>query len=117
MTYSGVTAVFRPNSNLAANTTYTARITTGAEDLAGNALAVNKVWSFTTGTATDTTAPTVSSTVPANGATGVSINRKISATFSEAMDPLTINHDNLYLKAWRNTRIRHCDLLRRNCGL
>ena len=39
----------------------------------------------------DTTPPTVSSTDPFNGATGVAINRKIAAAFSEAMDPTTIN--------------------------
>ena len=57
--YSGVTAVFTPASNLAASTTYTATITTGAEDLAGNALTADYVWSFTTGAAPDTTRPTV----------------------------------------------------------
>ncbi|MDP2371415.1 ice-binding family protein [Rhodoferax sp.] len=41
-------ATFTPGSNLAANTTYTATVSTGAKDLAGNALAANKVWSFTT---------------------------------------------------------------------
>ena len=49
VTYGTVTARFTPDSNLTASTTYTATITTGAKDLAGNALAVNKVWSFTTG--------------------------------------------------------------------
>jgi len=39
---------FQPNSVLAANTTYTATVTTGSTDLAGNALAANYVWSFTT---------------------------------------------------------------------
>src|SRR2546428_9603419 len=48
-------------------------------------------WSFTTGAGADTTAPTVSFTDPANAATGVAINKKIAATFSEAMDPLTIS--------------------------
>jgi hypothetical protein len=38
----------------------------------------------------DTTAPTVSSTIPADTATGVAINRNITATFSEAMDAATI---------------------------
>ena len=88
--YAGVTATFTPASNLTASTTYTATITTVAKDLAGNALAVNKVWSFTTGTAPDTTAPTVSSTNPANAATGVALNQQVAATFSEAMDSLTI---------------------------
>ena len=91
VTYSGVTAVFTPSSNLANSTTYTATITTGAKDLAGNTLVTNYVWSFTTGAAPDTTPPTVISTIPANGATNVAINSTISATFSEAMDPLSFN--------------------------
>jgi hypothetical protein len=98
VTYVGVTATFNPTGNLAANTTYTATIGTGAKDLAGNALATNYAWSFTTGAATDTTAPTVSSTVPANLATGVPLNQKINATFSEAMDPLTVTNITYTLK-------------------
>src|SRR6185436_10431025 len=43
---------FRPTSNLAANTVYAATITTGAKDLAGNALAANFAWSFTTAAST-----------------------------------------------------------------
>src|ERR1043166_7100744 len=89
VTYAGVTATFNPASALAPSTTYTATITTGMSDLAGNALANSFVWSFTTGATLDTTAPTVSFTVPANAATGVAISQKIAATFSEAMDPLT----------------------------
>ena len=38
----------------------------------------------------DTTPPTVSSTNPANAATGIAVNSAINATFSEAMDILTI---------------------------
>ena len=98
VTYAGTTATFNPTSNLAASTVYTATITTGVKDLAGNALAVAKTWSFTTGTAPDTTAPTVSSTLPANAATGVAINVSPAATFSEAMDPLTITTANFTLK-------------------
>jgi hypothetical protein len=84
------TATFDPTSDLAASTLYTATITTGVKDLAGNALAANKLWTFTTGTTTDTAAPTVISTNPADTATGVVINGNIAATFSEAMDPATI---------------------------
>src|SRR5439155_225593 len=90
VSYAGVTAIFTPAGTLAPNTTYTATLTTGARDLAGNALASNFVWSFTTGATPDTTAPIVSFTVPANAATGVAISQKIAATFSKAMDPLTI---------------------------
>ncbi|MFH1976725.1 MAG: ice-binding family protein, partial [Pseudomonadota bacterium] len=48
VTYVGTTATFNPTSNLAVSTVYTATITTGAKDLADNALAADKVWSFTT---------------------------------------------------------------------
>jgi len=41
-------ATFTPTSALAASTTYTATVTTGARDAAGNALASNHVWTFTT---------------------------------------------------------------------
>src|SRR4030067_3211322 len=50
VSYAGLTATFNPASDLASNATYTATITTGAKDLAGNALQSNFVWSFTTST-------------------------------------------------------------------
>src|SRR2546427_8278414 len=98
VTYAGVTATFTPAGNLAPLTTFTATVTTGAKDLAGNALAANFVWSFTTGATPDTTRPTVSATVPANAATGVAISGKIAVAFSEAMDPLTITPVTFTLK-------------------
>ena len=98
VTYAGVTATFTPLSNLAANTTYTSTITTGAKDLAGNALASDYLVSWTTGSTADTTAPTVSSTGALNGATGLPIDRKSTAVFSEFMDPLTITTETYTLK-------------------
>src|SRR6202034_4443257 len=77
--------------NLLPSTVYTATITTGAMDLAGTGLAQNYVWTFTTGAAAVVTAPTVTSTIPLNGATGVPLNQIVSATFSTAMNPATIN--------------------------
>jgi hypothetical protein len=90
VSYAGVTATFAPTGGLALNTLYTATITVGAADLSGNVLASDYVWTFTTGPLADTTAPTVFSTDPIDGAIGVPVNKKIAATFSEAMDPLTI---------------------------
>lgn len=89
--YSGTTATFTPTGNLAASTLYTATITTGVKDMAGNALASNHTWTFTTGTASDAIAPTVSSTSPANNAIGVGVNAAITATFSEPMLASAIN--------------------------
>jgi len=89
---SGSVATFTPTANLAPVTTYVATVTTGAQDLAGNGLASNYGWTFTTSAAPDTTRPTVIATIPTNGATGVPINQAVSATFSKAMDPATINN-------------------------
>ncbi|MDO8528052.1 MAG: Ig-like domain-containing protein [Deltaproteobacteria bacterium] len=90
VTASGNAATFTPTGNLGISTVYTATITTGATSLAGNGLAASEVWSFTTGTTADSTAPTVSSTNPVNAATGVAINSTVAASFSEEMDPLTL---------------------------
>jgi hypothetical protein len=81
---------FTPTSNLAPSTLFTATITTGVTDLAGDALATNYVWTFTTGAAVVVTPPELVSTVPANEATGVPLNQAVSATFTKAMNPLTI---------------------------
>jgi hypothetical protein len=86
----GDTLTFTPTSNLAPSTLFTATITTGAKNLAGTALTSIYVWTFTTGTATVTTAPEIVSTVPANAATGVPLNQAVSATFTEAINPLTL---------------------------
>jgi len=85
VTLSGTTATFNPTAPLASATTYTATITTGVTDLANNALAASKVWTFTTGAAADTTPPTVTSTNPAASQTGVPANTAVQATFSKAM--------------------------------
>ncbi len=90
------TATFTPTSALSNSTGYTATITTGAKDVAGNALAVNKIFAFTT--VADTTPPTVLSTSPTDGATGVAITATVKVTFSEAMDATTINGTTFSLK-------------------
>jgi len=88
VTYTGTVASFKPTVNLLPNTVYTATITTGAQNLAGTGLANNYVWTFTTGNAVN---PIVISTDPVNNATGVALNKIVTATFNMVMDPLTIN--------------------------
>ena len=83
---AGKTATFVPTGALTAGA-HTATLTTGIKDLAGNALAAT-TWNFTTGAA-DNTAPTVTSTDPADTATSVPVSTNITATFSEAVDPAT----------------------------
>jgi glucose/arabinose dehydrogenase len=52
LSQDGKKATFSPSSSLVASTPYTATITTGVKDLAGNGMASNKVWSFTTAAST-----------------------------------------------------------------
>jgi type IV pilus assembly protein PilY1 len=87
---TGKIATFHPSSALSSDTLYTATVTTGVKDAVGNALAGNYVWQFRT-MMVDTVKPTVTSVSPLAGATGVDPATAITATFSEAMDPLTIN--------------------------
>ncbi len=95
VSHSGVSATFMPSKNLSSMTRYTVTVkggSSGVRDLAGNPMASNYVWGWTTGVATDTAAPTITGTVNANGATNVAVNTKVGLTFSEAMDPLTITN-------------------------
>ena len=91
--YTGTKATFTPAASLVAGKIYTATITTGAKDIAGNAMTSKYLFNFTTtgGTVVDLTAPTISLTDPLNNATAVAVTKAVAVTFSEAMNPLTIN--------------------------
>ena len=84
---------FTPSGNLPLRTLHTVTITIGAKDQFGNALASNFVWTFTTGATScpPPPPPVVISVSPAAGAAAVCPNTVITATFSEALDPATIN--------------------------
>jgi hypothetical protein len=98
VTYAGSTATLTPPGALALNTTYTATITTGAQDTFGNALASNYGWTFKTSAAA-CAPPSVVSVAPPNGAVGICPNTLVVATFSEAMNASTINTTTFTLTA------------------
>ena len=111
VTYNPTTrvATLTPGSPLAGSTLYTARVLGGAtdprvKDAAGNALAVNRTWSFTT-LAADVTPPTVIATSPLDGATGFVRTANITATFSEAMTASTINTTTFELRDSTNALV------------
>lgn len=91
VSYSDNTIIFTPDNNLTADTKYTATITTDVKNEDGSSpLSTDYVWSFTTGSGTDTTAPEVTSTGPDVNATDVPLNRSVSALFNEALNPKTV---------------------------
>ncbi len=85
------TGVFTPSAPLTPNTLYSATITTAATDLYGNAMAANYAWSFTTTACAPVILPTVISVAPPNGNTLVCASSIMTASFSGAMNPSTIN--------------------------
>ena len=97
------TATLNPTNDLAEGTTYTATVTTGVKDLAGNALAQNKTWTFTTA---DTTAPeTTIDTKP----TDPSNNTSPSFTFSGTDNVTSAANSELRVQA-RQRRLREMHL-------
>ena len=94
ITTVGSTALFKPTGDLSTGASYTATVTSGVKDLAGNALAAHYTWDFSTpasGAATDTTPPTLLSTFPDANSTVVTLNFDVAVNFSEVIDPATIN--------------------------
>lgn len=90
LNYSGTTATFTPLAVLAFDTLYTATVNAGVNDLAGNPMQSDYVWSFVTGTSFDIVPPGVAAVVPAIGAINVIDRPVISITFTEEVDPATI---------------------------
>ena len=79
-------ATLDPSADLTLNTTYTATLSTGVKDAAGNTLAQERSWTFTT----DIARPTVVSYAPTGSPNPPGLSTNVTATFSTAMDPSTI---------------------------
>ena len=85
-----------PLTLLAPNTTYTI-VVAGVLDITGNAQVSLPSQSFTTGTGVDLIQPSVVSTTPANGATGVAAAATVQAVFSLAVDPASFDPTNSFV--------------------
>jgi hypothetical protein len=95
VSYDGATrtAVLVADSLLLPSSVYTVTLVGGAgglADLAGNPLAGDVSWTFTT-QSVDTTAPTVTSQAPAPAASGVALTVAVTAAFDEPLDPASVN--------------------------
>ena len=89
VTFAGPVVTINPANNLLTGTQYTLTVEAGAiEDASGNPGGV-ATFSFTTVATPDTTAPTVSSSVPVDGATAVLVGTNIVLTYSEEVNITT----------------------------
>lgn len=88
--FGDTVVTFRPTVTLAATTAYTLSLTQAIKSVDGVPLDGGFIGSFTTGTNSDTVSPTVTIS-PANGATNVPFNTSIVLTFSEPINPNTVN--------------------------
>lgn len=100
--------ILAPASSLNASAQYRVEVLGGATSAKGipvgnpgqTGFATTTVFKsdFTTGSGADTTAPTVDSTIPASGATGVSTIKPVVITFSEAVNPSTVSSNSVSVK-------------------
>lgn len=99
VTYDSVNkiAAFKSNAPFAPSTTYHASITTGAKDLSGTPLASEFNFIFTTRATADNSPPDIFAINVAAGATCVPLSQKVTVTFDEQMDSLTINPNTVFI--------------------
>lgn len=91
----GNEAFFTPTNPLLPQTTYDFTVTSAVKNSFGINLLKDSTWSFTTGSLL---APTVVTTNPTNNAVNVPVNTAVTATFSIAMDPLTLTSSKFTVK-------------------
>lgn len=105
VTYDAVNMIgyFKASADYAAATTYSASITTGAQDLSGSPLATAFNFTFTTRATIDKSPPDVSAVNLAAGAICVPLTQSITVTFDEQMDSLTINPNTVLIEGVAGT--------------
>lgn len=86
--WSANAMTFDPLSDLSSSTTYDVTVSTAASDIAGNKLASDHKFSFSTGK-TDVSPPTIKSTSPASDETDIPVSADVSIEFSELVDQTT----------------------------
>jgi hypothetical protein len=90
-----------PNSPLSPSSTYNVSVS-GVQDVSGN-VAPPFTSSFSTGTATATTRPSVISVSPVNGATGIATNTSVIVTFNAPIDATSVNSGSLPIRINNST--------------
>lgn len=95
ITISGKTATFTPKIPLTANTTFTGTIKTKVQNIFGQTLDADYVWTFSTGKVLN---PVVISTDPINNAANVLLNKVVTVNFNMPMNQTTLNSNTFIIK-------------------
>jgi hypothetical protein len=105
VTYDAVNMIagFKATAAYTPNTKYSASITTGAKDTSGTPLSAPFNFTFTTRATKDASPPDIFAVNVAAGATCVPLNQKITVTFDEQMDSLTINPSTVFISGVTGT--------------
>ncbi len=90
-------ATFTPTGNLSFDSVHFVTVASGVQDLAGNPLGADHVWSFTTVPAPDVTPPQILSLNPPDTSTGIATNSTVSVSFNEQLDPASVGTSSLVL--------------------
>src|SRR5207245_1510827 len=98
VTVAGSLATLTPSSPPFPTPRSSDLVAAAVTDTSGTALGADSLWSFTTDVA-----PTVTAQAPAPGATGVSLNTTVTATFSKAMNAASITTSTFRLRAAGST--------------
>lgn len=87
-TYSNKTATFTPSEDLLPNYTYKVILTLGVRDITNQPIPEELVWTFTTEAGPENK---IISIFPNAGDTGVAFNSSVLVTFSNDLEPSTVN--------------------------
>jgi large repetitive protein len=104
-------AVFTPDQLLGSTVTYGILLGTGITDAAGNPLTAAFNSSFGTGNRIDNFQPSLVSVSPHSGAKGVPLNARVTARFSEPINPLTVSANTFGVTGLTGTITVGADLL------
>ena len=96
--YANLIATFTPGEDFVFGSLFTVRVSTGVTDLAGNPLAQEYVFSFTTGEEPDTTDPEIVSRDPGVNDTGVGLDVQVTVEFSEPVSASSVSGDTIVLE-------------------
>ncbi|MGD0416514.1 MAG: Ig-like domain-containing protein, partial [Terriglobales bacterium] len=103
---SGGVITITPTSNLAASSQYQVYVDNASNVTNTDGLAVQAYeFFFTTGTAADTAAPTITSLAPTNSATNIGTNAQVSVNFNKTINPVSVTGSTIDLSAGSTTEV------------